>query len=170
MPVPDSALAGERRHFEILRELEAIGGARVFAKAAEHAARSVVGECGQHLAARGIVTLPTNHNQVLRARQRAQIARDTQRFACLRIDIQPRRSAIPLRNHRPLKGILLGVIVFGSLIPERDPHALQQVEEKNPPQQIVHREVSVPSSPSKVKAPRRPVVTHFYFRWDCVPR
>lgn len=38
MPVPDSAFAAEISHLEILRKLEAIGGAGVFAQTAEHAA------------------------------------------------------------------------------------------------------------------------------------
>src|SRR6267142_5046846 len=44
VPVPDGAFAREVCHLEILRQFQCIGRARIFAQAAEHAPRSVIGE------------------------------------------------------------------------------------------------------------------------------
>src|ERR1700733_2709926 len=65
MTVPDRALARIRGHFEILRQLQAIGGAGILAKATNHAAGSVIGKRGEDLAASGLIALPANHDQVL---------------------------------------------------------------------------------------------------------
>src|ERR1700687_5037909 len=94
VPIPNGAFARVAGHFEVLRQLETVGGAGVLAKPAEHAARSVISEMRENLAPRSIVALPAHHNQVFRASQRAQIARNAQRLPSIRIDIQPRRPAI----------------------------------------------------------------------------
>src|SRR5260370_1070527 len=99
--IPNRAFAGEVGHFEILCQFQRIHGASIFAKAAEHAPRSIIGEVRQHFPTGGVVTLPAHYNQVLGAGQRAQIAANTQRFAGLWIVIQPWRAAIALRHHRP---------------------------------------------------------------------
>src|ERR1700688_3558769 len=70
MAVPDRALARVGCHLEVLRGLEAVGRASVLAKAAEHAARGVVGEVGQHFAASRVIAMPADHDQVFRAGQR----------------------------------------------------------------------------------------------------
>ena len=77
--IPDGAFAGVVGHLEILRQFQAIGGAGVFAEAAEHAARSIVGKSGENFAPRGFVAMPADDDQVFRARQRAKIACDAQR-------------------------------------------------------------------------------------------
>jgi len=102
VPVPNRALARIGSHFEILSELEAVGRAGILAESAEHAARSVVSEVGQHLAACGVIAMPADHDQIFRAGQRAQIAGDAQRLARFRIHVQARRAAVALGDHRPL--------------------------------------------------------------------
>ena len=90
MAIPDGAFAAISRHFKILGQLETVSGTCVFAQTAEHAARSIVGEMGQHLAAGGVVALPSYYDQIFRAGQGAQIARDAERFAGFGIDVQAR--------------------------------------------------------------------------------
>ncbi len=131
MAIPDRAFAGVGRHFEILCEFEAVSGAGVFAQAAEHAARSVVGEMSEDFAAGGVVALPAYYDQIFGARESAQIAGNAEGFAGFWIDIQARGAAIALGDHGALERILLGVNIFWSLITEGDPHALQQVDQKN---------------------------------------
>ena len=132
MPVPDRALAGVGCHLEVLREFEAVGRASVLAEPAEHAARSVVGEIGQHFAARRVITMPTDNYQIFRAGQRAQVARDAKRLARFRIHVQARRAAVSLRDHRALQRILLRINVLRILRPESQDHALPEIRKEQP--------------------------------------
>ena len=100
--VPDRAFARIGSHLEILSELEAVGRARILAEAAEHATRGVIRKISEHLAARGVIAMPADHDQIFRAGQRAQVAGDAQRFARFRIHVQARRAAVALGDHRPL--------------------------------------------------------------------
>jgi len=138
MPVPDRTLARIGSHFKILRQFKAVRGAGVLAKAAEHAARSIVRKIGEHFATGGIVAMPANHDQIFRARERAQIARDAKRFPGIRIHIQARRATITLRDHRPLERILLRINIFGVLRAEGQDHSLPEIREKQPLQDCVH--------------------------------
>src|SRR4029077_7276832 len=91
--IPDRAFPAVVGHLKVLCQFQCVGWTGVFTQTAKHAARSVIGERGQNLSPRRVVSLPAHHNQVLRAGQRAQVARDAQRFPGLRIFVQPRRSA-----------------------------------------------------------------------------
>src|SRR5271170_6113782 len=79
MAIPNRAFAAVTRHLEVLRQFQTIRGASIFAQSAEHAARSVIRKSGQNFAPRSIVAQPTHDNQILRASQRTQIARNAQR-------------------------------------------------------------------------------------------
>jgi hypothetical protein len=136
--VPDRALAAVCCELEILGQLEAIGRAGILAKAAEHAAGGVVGKRSENFAPRSIVAQPADNDQVLRARQRAKIARDAERFAGFRIDIQTRRAAIPLRDHRALERVLLRTDILRRLIPKGKPHPFQQVQHQDAPPNLLH--------------------------------
>src|ERR1035437_9970048 len=96
LAVPDHTFAGEARKLEILGEFERIGGASIFAQAAEHAAAQVVGKIGELFAARLFIALAGNHDQVFWTSQGAQIAGNAQRFAGVGVDVQPRRAAVAL--------------------------------------------------------------------------
>jgi hypothetical protein len=137
--IPDSAFTVVMSHLEILSQLETIGGASVLAQSAEHAARSVVSERGQNFSPRGVISQPSHHDQVFRARQRAQIAGNAERFARLRVHVQPRCAAIAFRHHRPFLGILLGCNVLGRLVAKGQHHAFHQVPHKDPFQKFFHR-------------------------------
>jgi hypothetical protein len=154
MTIPDGAFAAISRHFKILGQLEAVSGTCVFAEAAEHATRGIVSEMGQNFAAGGVVALPSHYDQILRAGEGAEIARNAERFAGFGIDIQARGATVTLGYHRALERILLGINVLWGLITEGDPHAFQQVDQKYAAQQILHRERSVPSRNGVVKATR----------------
>jgi hypothetical protein len=52
--------------------------------------------------------------------------------------VQPWSATIPLSNHRPLKGILLGVNVRGMLRAKRNAHAFQHVHLEKPRKQFLH--------------------------------
>src|SRR6516164_8667339 len=83
VPVPDRAFAAVVRHFKILRQLQRIGRAGIFAQAAEHAPRRIIGKRGQHLSPRCVVALPSHHDQVFRTRQRAKVASNAERLSRL---------------------------------------------------------------------------------------
>src|SRR5713226_5064251 len=117
--VPDGPFAGVVGHLEILSQLEAVRRAGVFTQPAKHATRSVVGKESEDFPASGLVALPPDHNEVFRARQRAEVAGDAQRLPRLRVLVQTRRAAIAFGHHGPLEGILLGINVLGVLIAER---------------------------------------------------
>ena len=143
--IPDGAFAAVLSHLEILSQFQAIGGASIFAEAAKHAARSVVGKGGENFAASGVVAQPANNNQIFGAREGAKIAGDAQRLTGFGIHVQARRAAVTLGNHGAFLRILLGVNVFGILVAESDPHALEQVDQEYFFQEFVHRKDSVPS-------------------------
>src|SRR6266446_2803368 len=145
--IPDRTFAREVGHFEILRQFQRIHGASILAESTEHAPRSVIRKVSQHFPSRGIVALPAHHNQVFRACQRAQIAANTKRLARFWIIIQPRRTAIPLRHHRPLQRILLRHNIFRMLRPEGDRKALQEIDLKQLPQELSHAPSLFPPSP-----------------------
>jgi hypothetical protein len=121
LSIPDHAFPGIAGEFEILGQLERIGGAGIFAEPAEHAPAKIVGKGREFLASRFLVAFAGDHDQVFRARQRAQVARDAEAFAGIRIDVQARRSAISLGHLWPFQRILLGVDLFGILISESYP-------------------------------------------------
>jgi hypothetical protein len=95
--------------------------------------------------------MPADDDQIFRAREGAEIAGDAKRFTRLRIHVEARRAAITFGDHGPLEGILLGVNIFGGLITESDPHAFEQIDEKNAAQKIFHYETSVPRRREDVK-------------------
>ena len=132
VPVPDCALARVGCHLEVLRELEAIGRASVLAQPAKHAARSVVGEVGQHLAASRVIAMPADDDQIFRAGQRAQVAGDAKRLARLRIHVQARRAAVPFRDHRALQRILLGIDILRILRPKSQNQSLPEIRQEQP--------------------------------------
>lgn len=132
MPIPDRALARIRGHLEVLRELEAVGRAGVLAEPAEHAARSVVCEVGQHFSAGRVIAMPADDDQIFRAGQRAQVTRNAQRLARFRIHVQARRASVSLRDHRALKRILLRIDVLRMLRPEGQDHALPEIRQEQP--------------------------------------
>ena len=82
--------------------------------------------------------MPANDDQIFRARERAQIARDAKRFSGFRIHVQARRAAVSLRDHGPLEGILLGINIFGVLRAEGQNHALPEIRQEQPLQDCVH--------------------------------
>src|ERR1700723_1370960 len=88
MATPTRAFAAVACHLKSLRPFQAIRGGGLFAQAAEHAARSIVRESGKNLAAGSIVAQPAHYNQIFRASQRAQIARNAQRLPSFRIHVQ----------------------------------------------------------------------------------
>src|SRR6266700_8314146 len=127
VPVPDGSFTSVISHFEILRQFQSVRGAGAFAQPAKHATRSVVSEVRQHFSAGGIVSRPSDDDKIFRARQRAQIAADTKRFAGFRIVIQARRAAVPLGDHGPLEGILFGDDLLRILHPEGDGKAFDEI-------------------------------------------
>ena len=136
--VPDGSFAGVISHFEILRQLQRIRRTGILAQPAEHAPRGVIGEVRQHFSARRIVALPSHHDEIFRASQRAQIAANAQRFAGLRIVIQTRRAAVALRHHRALERVLLGHNFLRILHPEGDGEALDKIDLKQALQEFPH--------------------------------
>ena len=130
MPVPDCAFARVGSHFKILRQLEAVGRAGVLTESAEHAARSVICKVREHLASCRIIAMPSNDDQILRAGQSTQIAGDAKRLAGLRIHIQARRAAIPLRDHGALQRILLRIDVLRILRTEGQDQTLPKISQK----------------------------------------
>src|SRR3990172_7952393 len=130
--VPDGALAGVVGEFEILRELEGVGGAGVLAAAAEHAARQIVGKVGEHLAAALVVAGPADDDQILRAGQRAEVAGDAEGFAGFGIVVEAGGAAVALGHHGPLLRVLLGVAGARALVAEGAPQAREQVNQEQP--------------------------------------
>src|SRR5438094_10409752 len=124
--IPDRAFTSEIGHFKILRQFQRIHRASIFAESTEHAPGSIIAEVRQHFPARSVIALPAHDNQVFRARQRAQIAANTERLARLRVIVEPRRDAIPLRHHRPFKRILLRLNILGMLGPQSVLEVLQE--------------------------------------------
>jgi hypothetical protein len=138
MTVPDGAFAAVVGHLEILGQFEAIGGAGVFAEAAEHAAGGVVGEGGEDFSAGGVVAQPANYDQIFRARERAKIAGNAERFAGFGVDIQARGAAITFGDHGALLRILFRVYVLGRLVAKSEPHAFEEVYQKDTAKKFVH--------------------------------
>src|SRR5215831_18194862 len=71
-------------------------------------------------------------------RQRAQVASNAHGLVGVWIYVEPRRSAIPLGDLRPLQWILFGVNLFRILIAEGNLQPLQQIHEKDFAQQARH--------------------------------
>jgi hypothetical protein len=138
MTVPNGAFAAVMSHFEVLRQFQAIGGASVFAEAAEHAAGGVVSEGGEDFAAGRVIAQPADDDQIFRASQRAEIAGNAERFASFGIDVQTRRAAIAFGDHRAFLRILLGVDVPGRLVSKGQPHAFEEVYKEDAAQEFVH--------------------------------
>src|SRR5690242_12136108 len=69
VPVPDRAFARIGSHLKVLGKLQAVSRAGVFTQTAEHAARSIVGKCGEHLAPGGVIPVPAHYDQIFRAGQ-----------------------------------------------------------------------------------------------------
>ena len=82
----------------------------------------------QYFSPGGIVSRPTNDDEVFGARQGAQIAANAKSFAGFRIVIQARRAAVALGDHGPFKGILLGHNFLRILHPEGDGEALDEID------------------------------------------
>ena len=85
---------------------------------------------GEHFSAGGVVSGPTDDDEVFWTGQSTQIAPDTKRFASLWIVIQARRATVSLGDHRPLEGILLGDDFLRILHPEGDGEALDKIDLK----------------------------------------
>jgi hypothetical protein len=125
-------------HLKILCQFQCVDRASIFAKSAEHAPRSIIRKGREHFPSCGVVALPAHYDQVLRASQSAQIAANTERFACLRIIVQARRATVPLRHHRPFQRILLGNNILGILRPKGDREALQKIHLKQSLKEFPH--------------------------------
>src|SRR5712691_6277748 len=87
LAIPDPAFASIAGKFEILRTFERVDGTGVFAETAEHAAAQVVGEVGELLAAGVFVARARDHDQILRAGQRTQVARNAHGLVGTWIDV-----------------------------------------------------------------------------------
>src|SRR5215467_13197398 len=131
LPIPDSAFTRIARQLEILRQFKRVDRTGIFTEPTEHAAREVVGKRRQFLPPSLLVPQAAYHNQVFRTRQRAKIAGDAESFVCVRVEIEPRRAPIALSYSGSLRGVLLGVDVPWILMPERDPHPLQQIHQQD---------------------------------------
>jgi hypothetical protein len=81
----------------------------------------------QHFSAGGVVSRPSDDDKIFRARQGAQIAANAKRFAGFRIVIETGRAAVPLGDHRPLEGILLGDDFLRILHPKGDGEAFDEI-------------------------------------------
>jgi hypothetical protein len=138
LAVPDPALAAVAGQLEILRQFQRVGGTRILAQPAEHAAAQIVSEIGEFFSARFLVTLARDHNQVLRTRQCTQVAGDAHGLVGIWIDVQPGRSAVALGHSWPLQRILLGIDLFRILVAEGDFQSLQQVNQENFAKQARH--------------------------------
>ncbi len=132
--VPDHALACVVRKLEILRQLERIRRTGILAQAAKHATAKIVGEGHEFLAPRLLVALARHHDQIFRARNSAQVARDTKCLVGIRVNVQAWSAPVSFRHLRPFQRILLGVDLFGILVAKGNEQTLHQVEQKNLPQ------------------------------------
>jgi hypothetical protein len=157
LAIPDPAFARIAGEFEILRQFESVGGTRIFAQPAEHAAAQVVGKVGEFFAASFFVAFAGDDNQMLGTCQSAQVARNAHRLVSIGIHVQPWRTAVALGHLRPLQRILLGIDLLGVLIAEGNLQSLDQVHEKDFAQQAwhAHNAVSIPLKPASLKGIRR---------------
>src|ERR1035438_6630281 len=155
LAIPDGAFAGVAGQFEVLRQLERVHRASVFAQPAEHAAGCVVDEGRQLFALGLLVALAGDHDEVLRAGQRAQVAGNAQRLAVVRVDVEPRRAAIALADFGPLGRILLRVDTLGVLVAKGHPQALEEVYEKDFPKEIQNHDRPLARSPLTFTGPPR---------------
>src|SRR5215831_2131614 len=121
LSVPDATFACVARQLEVLGQLKRIHRTGVLTEPAEHAAREVVGERRQVLAARLLVAHAGYYDQILRTGQRAKIAGDAECFIGIGIDIEPWGTPVAFSYFGPLRRILFSVDVLWILIPERDP-------------------------------------------------
>jgi hypothetical protein len=129
LAIPDKSLAAETSEFEVLRQLDRVDRTGVFTEPAEHATREIVSEGCELLVFGFRVALTANDDQVFRARDRAQIARDAESFAGFRVDVETGRATITLGHVRTFGGILLCIQRAGSLASEGDREASEQVKE-----------------------------------------
>ncbi len=136
--VPDPSLAGIAGELEILRELKRVNWAGVFAQSAEHAAAQVIGKIGEFFSSRLLVARAGNHDQILRACQRTEIAGNAHGFVGIGVDVQARRTPVSFGNLRPFQRVLLGIDLFWILIAERDLQSLEKVDKKNLSQKRGH--------------------------------
>jgi hypothetical protein len=143
LAIPDPALTSIAGEFEILRKFERVHGTGVLAEAAEHAAAQIVSKVGEFLAAGVLVARTRNHDQIFRARQRAQVAGNAHGLVGIGVHVQPGRAPVTLGHLRPLHGILLGINFLGILIAERDPQSLKQVNQENLAEKARHPHIGV---------------------------
>ena len=136
LPIPDGAFASVIGKFEVLRELESIGGTGIFAQAAEHAAAQVIGKGGELFSACIWIAFAAHHNQMFGTCQRAQVARNTKGFVGIGINVKPRRATVAFGNLGPFQGVLLRIDLVWILVAEGDREALEQVYEENSPQKL----------------------------------
>ena len=108
LPVPDHPVPVVMRDLEVLSELQCVHWAGILTQSTEHAARKVVGEVRQLLLA-VFRPLPADHDQILRAGQRTQVAGDAEGLAGLRVVVEARGAAVALGDGRALEGVLLGI-------------------------------------------------------------
>lgn len=71
LEVPNHSFARVAGEFEVLRQFEGIGGASIFAKAAEHTAAEIVSKLNQLFAARLLIAFAGNDDEIFRAGQGA---------------------------------------------------------------------------------------------------
>ena len=124
MAIPNGSFPGVVSHLKILRKFKGVGGAGVFAEAAEHAARGVVSEGGEDFAPGGVVAFPPHNDKIFRAGQGAKIAADAESLTGFGMVVEAGRAPVTFRDHGPLERILFGVNVFGVLGAEGYTHAL----------------------------------------------
>jgi hypothetical protein len=129
--IPDPALTRVAGQLEVLRQFQSVGWTRVFAESAEHAATQVVGEVGEFLAARFLIALARDHDQVFRTCQCTEVTSYAHRLISIRIDVQTRGPAITLSDLRPFERVLLGIDFPGILIAESDLQPLQKINQEH---------------------------------------
>jgi hypothetical protein len=141
--IPDPSLAGVAGELEILSQFQSISWARIFAESTEHAAAQVVGEVGEFLAARFLIALARDHNEMFRTRQCTEVTRDAHRLVSIRIDVQTRGPAITLGDLRSFERILLGIDFFGILVAECDLQPLEKINQEHFAEQAWHPHMRV---------------------------
>ena len=129
--IPYGAFAVVVGHLEILGQFETIGGTSVFTQSAEHAARKIVGKGSENFAARRLIAQPADDDEIFRAREGTQIARDAECLAGFWIVVEPRRAAVALSHHRALERVLLGIGVLRGLVAKGKPQTFEEVHEED---------------------------------------
>jgi hypothetical protein len=139
LAIPDGALARIAGNLEVLRQLQRVHRAGIFAEAAEHATGQVVREGCEDLVLRLRIALAADENQLFGARDRTKIASDAQGFIVIGIDVQTRSATVSLGDLGAVGRILLGSDLIRALVPECDAKAAPHVPQQNPTYPFLHR-------------------------------